>query len=215
MKKIIIKSVFLLALVLFLDPISTFAQGKFELTPFAGYQFGGKLRMYEGDFKLEDGMNYGLAMDIEVAKDTKLELFWSHMESRASFVPYWNYDYLDYDPADMNVGYIQIGSVREINMDNIRPFGVFTLGTTYFKPQNQTTTNYSDVWKFSMTLGGGVKIWISDRIGIRAQGRLMLPMFWGGVGFSAGTGGSGFTIGGGTSMVQGDFSGGLIIALGD
>lgn len=215
MKKIIIKSAFILALVLLLDPVSTFAQGKFELTPFAGYQFGGKLRMYEGDIKLQDGMNYGLMLDIEVAKDTKLELFWSQMDSYAEFKPFYNYEYLQVDPVDMNIGYIQIGTVREINMDNIRPFGSFTLGTTYFKPQNQTTTNYSDDWQFSVTLGGGAKIWLSDRIGIRLQGRLMLPMFWGGAGFSFGTGGSGFTVGAGTSMVQGDFTGGLIIALGD
>ena len=97
-------------------------------------------------------------------------------------------------------------------MDNIRPFGAFTLGTTYFTPQEG---GYQDEWKFSMTLGGGVKIWFSDRVGIRLQGRLMLPMFWGGAGFSVGTGGSGFYLGGGTSMVQGDFTGGLIIGLGD
>ena len=112
----------------------------------------------------------------------------------------------------MNVGYIQIGGVQEMDMDNIRPFGVFTLGTTYFKPQDAT---YQDAWKFSVTLGGGVKIWFSDRVGIRLQGRLMLPMFWGGVGFTVGTGGAGLTMGGGTSMVQGDFTGGLIIGLGD
>jgi len=43
----------------------------------------------------------------------------------------------------------------------------------------------------------------------------MLPMFWGGVGFTVGSGGSGITMGAGTSMVQGDFTGGLIIGLGD
>jgi len=66
-----------------------------------------------------------------------------------------------------------------------------------------------------MTLGGGVKIWLSDRIGIRAQGRLLLPMMWAGAGLSVGTGGTGFSLGAGTAMVQGDFTGGLIIALGD
>ncbi len=49
------------------------------------------------------------------------------------------------DPFDINVGYIQIGSVREINMDEIRPFGVFTLGTTYFIPKN---TVYEDRGSF-------------------------------------------------------------------
>lgn len=212
MKKIILKSALIFAVILLLDPVSSFAQGKFELTPMVGYQFGGKLRLYEGDLKIEDNLNYGIVGDIEVAKDTKLEILWTHMETTADFKPYYNYEYLDIDPFDINVGYIQIGSVREINMDNIRPFGAFTLGTTYFLPKDNT---YQDTWKFSMTLGGGVKIWLTDRIGIRAQGRLMLPMFWGGAGFSVGTGGGGVYVGGGTSMVQGDFTGGLIIALGE
>ncbi len=54
MKKVIFKSALLFAIILMIDPVSSFAQGKFELTPFAGYQFGGKLRMYEGDLKIKD-----------------------------------------------------------------------------------------------------------------------------------------------------------------
>lgn len=212
MKKVIFKSALLFAIILMIDPVSSFAQGKFELTPFAGYQFGGKLRMYEGDLKIKDNANYGIVGDIEVAKDTKIELLWTHMQTTAEFNPYYNYESLRIDPFDINVGYIQIGSVREINMDEIRPFGVFTLGTTYFMPKN---TVYDDSWKFSVTLGGGVKIWLTDRVGVRLQGRLMLPMFWGGAGFTVGTGGAGFSVGAGTSMVQGDFTGGLIIALGE
>ena len=103
-----------------------------------------------------------------------------------------------------------------MDMDNIKPYGSFTLGTTYFIPQSAAgEITYSDSWKFSVTLGGGVKIWMSDRVGIRLHGRLMLPMFWGGAGFSVGTGGAGFTVGASTSMVQGDLGAGLIIALGD
>jgi len=212
MKKILLKSTLLLAVIFLADPVGSFAQGKFELTPFAGYQFGGKLRLYEGDLKISDNANYGIVGDIEIANDTKLEILWTHMQTTAEFKPFYNFEYLRVDPFDVNVGYIQIGSVRELNMDNIRPFGAFTLGTTYFMPKN---TVYSDSWKFSVTLGGGVKVWLTDRVGIRLQGRLMLPMFWGGAGFSVGTGGAGFSVGAGTSMVQGDFSGGLIIALGD
>ena len=188
------------------------AQAKVEITPYGGYMFGGKLRFYEGDLKIENSGNYGLILDVEMAPDTKLEIFWSQMNTTAQFKPFYGYDYLQTDPFNMNVGYIQIGGVQEMDMDNIRPFGVFTLGTTYFLPQEGT---YQDAWKFSVTLGGGVKIWFSDRVGIRLHGRLMLPMFWGGAGFTFGTGGAGLSMGAGTSMVQGEFAGGLIIGLGD
>lgn len=190
--------------------------GPVEITPFGGYQFGGKLQFYEGDLKINDGGNYGVALDVEVAPDTKVEIFWSQMNTTGQFRPTYGYEYLGSDPFDVNVGYIQIGSVREMALDNVRPFGAFTLGTTYFIPKNTSgQIAYDDEWVFSVTLGGGAKIMFSDRVGIRLQGRLMLPMFWGGAGFTVGTGGSGFTVGAGTSMVQGDFTGGLIISLGD
>lgn len=216
MRKVLNQFVFTLAVLAFLVPADTIAQGKIELTPFGGFMFGGKMRFYEGDFKIQDNANYGLVMDVELAKDTKLELMWAHMNTTGQFNGKYGYDFLTTDPFNLGVGYIQIGSVREINYDNIRPFGAFTLGTTYFLPSgNSSSVQYDDTWKFSVTLGGGAKIWLTDRVGIRLQGRLMLPMFWGGAGFTVGTGGAGFTVGASTSMVQGDFTGGLIIALGD
>ena len=216
MKKIIQHFVVSIALTAILLPAETIAQGKIELTPYGGYMFGGKMRFYEGDFKIHDNANYGMIMDIEIAPDTKVELMWAHMNTTAEFRGSYGYDFLSTPPFDVGVGYIQLGTVREINYDNIRPFGAFTLGTTYFMPNSNTgEIKYQDTWKFSVTLGGGAKIWLTERVGIRLQGRLLLPMFWGGVGFTVGTGGSGFSVGAGTSMVQGDFSGGLIIALGD
>ena len=216
MKRILFQLGIVMALLAILIPAASSAQGKIELTPFGGYMFGGKMRFYEGDLKIQDNANYGLIMDVEVAPDTKIELMWAHMSTTADFRGGYGFDFLSTPPFDVGVGYIQIGSVREINMDKVRPFGAITLGTTYFLPSSETgEVKYDDTWKFSVTLGGGAKIWLTDRVGIRLQGRLMMPMFWGGVGFTVGTGGSGFSVGAGTTMVQGDFTGGLIIALGD
>lgn len=217
MKITLSKLVLGIAIVIMAFPLDLSAQARIEISPYGGYMLGGKMRFYEGDLKINDAANYGLALDVEVAPDTKIEIFWSQMGTTAQFNGSYGYDFLDTDPFDVNLGYIQIGSLREIDMDNIRPFGAFTLGTAYFIPQSNNTSEvqYENTWKFSVTLGGGVKIWFTDRVGIRLQGRLMLPMFWGGAGFSVGTGGSGFTVGAGTSMAQGDFTGGLIIALGD
>ena len=221
MKKIFRISVVAFLIIFMIVPAVTIAQGKIEISPFAGYMFGGSLNFYEGKLKAENNLNYGVAMDIKLAEDTQIELMWTQMGTTAQFEPYYGYyDIYDIDPFDMNVGYIQIGGVREMNLDQIRPFGVFTLGTTYFIPKNVTYTdgdvvNIDPAWKFSMTMGAGVKIWLSDVVGIRLQGNLMLPMFWSSTGFAVGTGGSGFYVGGGTSMVQGNFTGGLIFALGE
>lgn len=197
-------------------PSLSFAQSKIELTPFVGYQFGGKMRFYEGELKVQDDLNYGLLVDIALAPDTYLEIYWSQMQTSAKFTPYYGYSYLDYlsEPFDININYIQIGGVQEVDIDNdmIKPFGAFTLGTTYFSPQEN---GYQDSWQFSVTLGGGAKIWFSDRVGIRLQGRLLMPLYFAGGGVYFGTGGSGLSVGAGSTILQGDFTAGLMIGLGD
>lgn len=220
MKKIFRISVIALVIIFIIAPAMVKAQGKVEISPFGGYMFGGSLNFYEGKLKAENAANYGVAVDFKLATDTQIELMWTQMGTQAEFQPYYGYEYLTTNSFDVNVGYIQIGGVREMDMDKVHPFGLFTLGTTYFIPKNVEFQDpqYVDIdneWVFSMTLGGGAKIWFTDRVGIRLQGNLMLPMFWGGAGFTVGTGGSGFYVGSGTSMVQGSFTGGLIFALGE
>ena len=196
-------------------PSVSFAQAKIEITPFGGYMFGGKLRFYEGELKIEDNANYGILLDIALAPDTKLEFFWSQMATTARFKSYYGFNFPELeDPFSVNVNYIQIGGVQEadINNDKIKPFGAFTLGTTYFNPQE---SGMQDSWRFSVTLGGGAKIWFSDRIGIRLQGRLLMPLYFAGGGVYFGTGGSGVSVGAGSTILQGDLTAGLIIGLGD
>ncbi|NCA86794.1 MAG: hypothetical protein EOM83_14705 [Clostridia bacterium] len=218
MKRTFKVSVVAFTLLFFLAPVVSQAQAQIEVSPFAGYMFGGSLKLYEGKLKAENAANYGVAVDFKIAPDMQIELMWTQMNTEAQFNTYYGYDNLATRKFDLNVGYIQIGSVREMDFDKVHPFAVVSLGTTYFIPSNVTyldgtPTDVDSEWKFSMTVGGGAKIWISDKVGIRLQGNLMLPMFWGGAGFTVGTGGAGFTLGAGTSMVQGSFTGGLIFAL--
>ena len=218
MKKVFKVSVVAFTILFFLTPFVSQGQALIDVSPFAGYMFGGSLKLYEGKLKAENAANYGVAVDFKIARDMQIELMWTQMNTEAQFNTYYGYDNLATRKFDLHVGYIQIGSVREMDFDKVHPFAVVSLGTTYFIPSNVTyldgtTTDVDDEWKFSMTLGAGAKIWITDKVGIRLQGNLMLPMFWGGAGFTVGTGGAGFTLGAGTSMVQGSFTGGLIFAL--
>ncbi|MCK4747444.1 MAG: hypothetical protein KAT15_10425, partial [Bacteroidales bacterium] len=110
----------------------------------------------------------------------------------------------------------QIGGLRQVDLatDKIKPFGAVTLGLARFHLK-QTTGDLreADEWKFSATLGGGVKIFLHDRIGIRLQARLGLPMTFEGLWVGGGTGGAS----GGASfripIVQLDLSAGLMLRL--
>jgi hypothetical protein len=115
------------------------------------------------------------------------------------------------------MNHVQIGSVREVLLDNeaVRPYGTFTLGASWIHPKE---TNAQDEWLFSVTAGVGLKYFFTERVGIRLQARLILPMVFSGAGFYFGFGTGGASSGVGVSstvpLVQGDFTGGLIIALG-
>ncbi len=200
--------------VLFFIPSELSAQGKFEISPFGGYMFGGRIRFYEGELRINDNANFGVALSTEIRPGFQFELSWSQMQSNASFRP--NYGYEDFaGDFDVNVNYFQAGGIWEMDKGKIHPYGLFSLGTTWFDAREK---NIDDVWRFSIALGGGAKVWFSDHVGIRLQGRFLVPMYFsgGGIFCGIGTGGSscGVSLGAGSTILEGDLTAGLMFKLG-
>jgi hypothetical protein len=191
-----------------------YGRKKFEIVPYGGYFFSGNINTAGGTINIKDSYNYGLIFDVAVHREVQLELFWSQSENDVEVVSSLN---LLKDKFKVSTSYFQIGANYALGRKNVRPFGVFTIGAVYFSPSPGQTSNYtySDEWRFAMSFGGGVKIYLSDSIGLRLQGRLMWPLYFTGGGLYFGTGGGGFGVGAGIPVVQGDLSAGLIIAVGD
>ena len=205
------KKIKLLILIAFF-PALIIAQGV-EVVPFAGYMFGGSVKYYEGKLKVDDGVNYGVSLLIPVQSLVDVEINYTRMNSRASFRSYSGYPLVsDYDIENLSTNYIQVGGISKFYSSNtkVAPFGSFSVGATWF-----TAPDISAVWKFSVTAGLGVKIMLSDRIGIMLRGRLMMPMSFAGTSFYFGSGGSGLSLNSVVAPFQGDFNGGLIIKLGN
>ena len=115
------------------------------------------------------------------------------------------------------MNYIQLGMVREIDRGGKAiPYGLFSMGVGWMNPDDQ---NIESVTRFAIALGAGVKVWMTDRVGIKLQARLLAPMYFtgGGVYYGIGSGGSGggLSVGATTTVIQADFTGGFIFALGD
>ncbi|MCK5857531.1 MAG: hypothetical protein KAG64_08575 [Bacteroidales bacterium] len=187
-------------------------ENKIELAPVVGYQFGGKVKYYEGEFRMDNAMNYGVYLNVLASQNHRVELSYSLMKTEAHFRPYGSYlgDYRNWD-GDVNIHYVLIGSHSEMPVsEKLTLFGGISLGATILGVQDASV---SDVWRFGLGVSGGLKIALSDRIGIRMQGRLLMPMYFAGVGFYAGvgTGGasSGLSMNAGVVAFQGDFQGGL------
>jgi hypothetical protein len=187
---------------------------KAELTPFGGYLLGGSVKFYEGKIKVENNACYGLMLAFQVSSGDYIELSYTGMNTQAEWRPYSDYIFEHPDTLfDMSVNHFQIGTVNEVHLDNeaIRPYGTFTVGTTWFNIQEE---NANDEWLFSVAAGLGLKYFFNETVGIRIQARLILPVVYNGAGFYIGTGGSGMYVSSTAPIVQGDFTGGLIIALG-
>ena len=187
---------------------------KVEITPFGGYLLGGSIKFYEGKFKIEDAACYGGMMAVQVRNGNFIEFSYTGMTTMGDWRPYSSY--ANDHPAgnvDMAVNHFQIGSLNEfpLNNDAIRPYGTVSLGTTWF---NIKDDDADDEWLFSVAAGLGMKYFFNEKIGIRIQARILLPVVYNGGGFYIGTGGSGMYVSSTAPIVQGDFTGGLIIALG-
>ena len=201
-----------LAAVATLAASPAWAQGRAEITPFVGWQFGGWAAARNGDFRVSDEVVYGGILDFTVRPGAQAEFMYSRQETTLSFDDFFTGRRT---LTDMTVEYIQGGGLIEIDRGHsAKPFVSATLGVTHLNPdQSQIEgVRVDDEWRFSFTLGAGVKVFPSERIGIRLQGHLLSTFL--------DTGGSIFCGGGGCSfgffgygIFQGSVSGGVTLAI--
>ncbi len=181
---------------------------KIELTGYAGYQFGlSTLNFIGGSVDLKDGVNYGGSIGIRVRPTQLIEFTVNRWDSELRFrgvgVP---------PSVATSVTNFYLGGYNEVHRGNMRPFFGFGLGATWYNPK----TTFGDDWRFSVTLGGGVKMMFGEKqnIGLRLQGNLLMTFLstsWGGY---CGTGGCGLGLFG-TGVADLNFTAGLTVGLGD
>lgn len=201
-----------LSLLIIVTIISLSSFSQVTISPFAGYMFGGKVTFYEGKYNVTDGMSYGLALIVPIREVVDVEINYTRMDSEGRFTSYGSYPGYSDSRTDMSTNYFQIGVIKALSFNNpqVIPFSSFSVGATWFDLKENGNRTL-----FSITAGLGAKVKITERIGLIVRGRLMLPMFFGGVGFSVGSGGSGLSLNSYSAIIQGDFNAGLTFKLGD
>ena len=117
-------------------------------------------------------------------------------------------------PQAVNVNYYMIGVLKTLmEHEKFVPYGMFSLGMSNFNPQEEDINPA----RFSISLGLGARYFFTPMIGIRLQARLLMPLYFGGVGFGCGIGTGGSSCGGGAyfgvEIFQGDFTGGVVFKL--
>jgi opacity protein-like surface antigen len=160
-------------LLIFCSPVSSVLAADhlrgIEVTPFAGYRFGGSFEDEdtEEDFDLDDDGSLGLILNFPASEFTEYEIYYSRQDTSvdvSGFVV---------TPArlDMQVEYLQIGGTYLFDTtEKVQPYFVATVGIAKLDPDAAGTN--SDTF-FSFGVGGGWKFNPNKRVGLRLDGRLL------------------------------------------
>jgi hypothetical protein len=195
------------------------APKRFEITPIAGYQWGGSLETSAGgafygagDLRLKDSFAWGGILSFLAAGGSALEL--SYLQQATD---------IEFDPAGggvatnlggFDVHYVQIGGRQEFGKGGpFRPFISGSLGIGIFDPKPNDGTNLDSDTRFSWSVGGGAKyMFASGRAGLRTDLKLWVTPFPSGD-YGIWCGYYTCTVAEGTEWVtQGQITGGLVLA---
>ncbi|HEX7809129.1 MAG TPA: outer membrane beta-barrel protein [Thermoanaerobaculia bacterium] len=145
----------------------------FELTPFAGYRWGGTIFasqsfVFDQDVEVESSPNFGLGLAIPLGDSgMKLELMANRQSSeltveRGIFEP-------EGEVADIDVTYLHAGlQIPFARSRNVKPYVIVSGGLANLDPQ---LSGISAENRFSASAGVGVKLPMSDFLSLRIEGR--------------------------------------------
>ncbi len=212
MKKTIIS-----ALLITLVYGASFGQS-FEITPSYGIQFGSRLNYGPNFLRIDNSDQWGLNVGYELDYGTLVEVSWIHHSTELSIKDIYiapNERFL----ADLSADWIQLGVMRYLNDEMVKPFVGGALGLVFLSPSNENrdvvNRSLSNSTEFAFSFKAGINIMFSEVVGLNLQGNLLFPVSWGGVYVAGGPGGVGGGVSVSSTTIVGGFSGGLVFRLGN
>jgi opacity protein-like surface antigen len=190
---------------------------RLELVGLVGYHIASDLDYATGYASIDSAMSYGAALRTGVMPGSKVELSWVYVPTNAHFrSTAFGAQIAD---SSLNIHYFQIGGQNSFRRDRLEPYFGGSLGAALFQlgdlrnPQTNVTLQSTDIWRFAFTFGLGTKIWLAPNVAIQLDARMLLPVWFSSATVYAGTNGAGFGVSGGIPIIEGNFTGGLVIAL--
>jgi len=181
----------------------------FEITPFSGYTFDHSFPIYGGRAKLGGGQTFGGMLGFQIQENIELETFYSYQSGTSTA----RSSSIQGDVRTNNSAhYILIGANRLFsNSSQVTFFSGLKMGAGILSFQNN---EFNDISRFAVGINGGMKYFASDRVGLRLQANLMMPIsnvggsLWWSPGSGTSVGLSSFS-----SVIQFGFTGGIVFRL--
>ncbi len=190
---------------------------KLQIGAFTGWQVNGDVDTIYGKLVVDDSQSFGVTLWNQVKGGTKLELLWIYSQVDAHFDSY-SISYPSTQKFSIMQNYFQLGGVHSFRRGKVEPFAGGTLGAVWYSPDQirglsgLATYDAGDTWRFAITLGGGLNVFLSESFAIRGYARMLMPMYFSGGSVYVGTGGSGLAVNAGVPAVSGDFGVALVLA---
>jgi len=140
---------------------------RFEITPFAGYTFGGGFNDSESNasVSLADSADFGLILNFREGPNTQWEIFYSLQQTDAEVSGVSTVT----APLDINVHYLQGGGTYQGDGDKVRPFLALTVGAAHFDVKE---TGFDSDTFFAFSIAPGLQVNPSGRLGLRLEARV-------------------------------------------
>lgn len=183
-----------------------------ELVGMAGYHVATDLDFASGSASIDGSPSYGAALRWRIRPGETVDLLWviapTTVHVRSS---------LGAGDADLTINYFQLGGTHGFRRDRLEPYLSGTLGAALYAPDTIVLTGGSrfqgsDIWRFAFTVGGGLKVWLSEKLALQAEARMMAPVWFSSGSLYVGGGGAAFGVSGGIPVVEGNFTGGVVLA---
>ena len=177
---------------------------RLELSASGTYLFGGILSTTNGELNFVNNFGFVGDLNYHLNNGTAIGISYSYIPTELRYR-----DYLvagsETKLFNMDLHYFYLNYIVEKDQRKATPYLMVGFGGVLAHPRDKS---YNDVFRFAGEIGGGIKIYFSNKVGFKLQARLLLPYYAASVGVYAGTGGVGYGVSAG-AVIQADISAGL------
>ena len=187
-----------------------------ELTPWAGLFWSTGVNTANGTLSFDAAPDAGAVLGIQVDGKSQVEILYLFARPQARFASASAF-YASSPSFGVTTQYLQLGGETTFQQGAVEPFLSGGLGLAWFSPsdvqvEGAVTLEPQDAWLFAFHLGGGLKWWLSEKIGLRFSARFLMPVFFNSGTFLSGPNGASLHVNAGIPILQGDVSVGLAIS---
>ncbi len=146
---------------------------QFEITPFAGHTWGGEFTdaVTGNTAEVGESADYGLMLDVRKDDRSQYELYVSRQSTRLTT----GQGLFTGNPLfDLDIWYFHVGGTYTEAEGRVKPYVAGGLGATYLDPKGQGLNAET---RFSLSIGVGAKVYVTEHIGLRLEGRWFGTLF--------------------------------------